>query len=414
VPKAFTPGAVGSNNALVMNLEDPRVQVADQNWTVTFEGNLPGFDQLFATLTLAMPGVPSSKGTLQSPQSSIQFCDHGVLSKGAFTAMLPESVAQGAKTTLTDADLADYVQITSAIPDASDSYWTTGFNQACANLKLNYSACFNEFGATDAPELMATRDLRILEAYQDHVEVEARPQGQDLNHLLCCFPAALNFTVRVGHQWAVVADQSGFVHHVVADATTGMCRNACDPTLIRKNSRLIEAPSTFTPTPVPDRGPDQIDPSPSFQNPMFRFAVLSGQTRCKTDSDCALAHATIPSVCTQGICADPVVDGPQPAQPPCASDAQCTAGDQCFTMSKQCFHRAPRTVLTQRDSVFRFMTVGSFSPLLIPLATDAVSLILPRSITYLPTTMELAVTDGSNNGLIMVSLQTAAVSRTFF
>jgi hypothetical protein len=344
-PQAFTPGGIGNNHALVLNMEDPRVHVADQNWTVTFEGAIPGFDQRFVQLQRDTPA--QGEETLSDPTSSINFCDKGVLSQRAFEDLLLD---QGASTTAAAVDLADYVQITSDLPAATDPYWT-GMDGGAGS--CNYFSCLDQFGPIDAPELYTTRDLRILEAYQDHVTLEPRcPRGQagclDIGQLLCCFPTALNFTVRVGNQWAVAADQIGFIHHVVADATTGKCRNACDPTLVRKNARLTETPPTDPPLPVPDRAPTDHDPWPSFQNPMFRFAIVSGSTP------------------------------------------------------------------TRRDTVFKFATNNSFAPLLIGLATDGTSLILPRSISYLPSTMELAVTDGSNNGLIMVSLATAQVSRAFF
>jgi hypothetical protein len=137
---------------------------------------------------------------------------------------------------------------------------------------------------------------------------------------------------------------------------------------------------------VPDRAPTDTDPSPSFQNPMFRFAIIAGAAKCTTNADCKQSPPGMSGVCVpgKGFCADPGMNKP------------------------------PWTVTTPRDSVFRFTTNGSFVPLMIGLATDGTSLILPQSITYLPSTMELAVTDGINNGLIMVSLETALVSRSFF
>jgi hypothetical protein len=290
----------------------------------------------------------------------------------AFTEML--GAQSKPNVSLSPYDLADYVQVTNDIPDATQPYWT---DPGGAAGKCDYSTCFTAFGPTDTPTLLTTRDLRIYEAYQDHLELEPRTKGQDLNQLLCCFPGALSFNVRVGNQWAVLGDQSGFIHHVVADATTGQCRNACDPALARKNARLVETAPALVAVPVPDRGATDIDPSPSFQNPMFRFAILTGKQKCASDVDCG-------------------------------SKANCNAGFCAKTGG------APVTVPTQRDSVFRFTTNGSFAPLLIGLATDGTSLIEPQSITYLPPTMELAVIDGAFNGLIMVSLQTSTVTRSFF
>ena len=63
---------------------------------------------------------------------------------------------------------------------------------------------------------------------------------------------------------------------------------------------------------------------------------------------------------------------------------------------------------------FRFTTNGSFTPLLVNLATDPSALILPQALAYVSSTGELVVTDGSTNGLIFVSLSSATLTRSFF
>jgi hypothetical protein len=103
------------------------------------------------------------------------------------------------------------------------------------------------------------------------------------------------------------------------------------------------------------------------------------------------------SDCTSGVCNIPLHE----------MTGTCK-GSACYLPD------AVVTVPTQRDSIFHFATSGSFVPLLIGLATDQTSLIEPQSITYLGPTTELAVTDGYLSGLILVSLETATVSRSFF
>jgi hypothetical protein len=179
--------------------------------------------------------------------------------------------------------------------------------------------------------------------------------------------------VRPGNQWAVAGDQSGFLHHVVADKSTGVCRNNCDANFQRMNGRLITNPSTSSK--VNDRLPGDLDPSPAFMNPMFRFAIEYAPTTCTTDANCTgqigISTSSV-AACVAGV---------------------CTAG---------------------RDTQFRFSTNQSFAPMLVSLATDATTLVEPTSVTYLPVTQEVAVTDGSLSGLIMVSLQTGILSRSFF
>ncbi len=327
--KSFVPGAVGQNNALALNLEDPRAQVANQNWTVTYEGAIPGFQSRLSPLN----EVTSQTANLVDVDA--RFCDSGVFSQQAVTEMM---AAQPKGVTLAPSDLADYVQITSDLPNVLDPYWTDGLRLVDAGVNppaCTYESCLSLFGTIDVTELDTRRDLRILEAYQDSVSVVVRdtqnvpgclPDGADCSAsgaataccsgkdqcnsnnqcgqtitfdvINCCFPSYVQYTVRVGSQWSVVGDQSGFLHHVIADpAHDGACRNACDPVLARKNSRVVESPYAAIPAPIPDRGVGDIDPSPSFLSPMFRFGITAGQATCATDADCNPGFGCSGNVC---------------------------------------------------------------------------------------------------------------------
>ena len=306
-----------------MNLEDPRGQVVDQNWAVAYEGPIPGFEGRQACLYVAgspltcntnpgdagpvVPPPPTLKppvqGTLNDPNS--RFCDSGVLSENAFAGML---AAKG-DTTLKAKDLADYVQVTSDIPGPADPYWneTVALDGGVYQPSCSYTECLALFGTIEQTELNTNRDMRIIEAYQDHVELQMRnaapvgctpdgaeflsgqpccsgaaflPQGAtkmlcqscadfpdgcpsekvscdndglcarpvSMADIKCCFPGELGFTVRGGSQWMVLGDQSGFIHHVVADeSSNGACRNACDPAAARKNGRVLESPPLRAP-----------------------------------------------------------------------------------------------------------------------------------------------------------------------
>jgi hypothetical protein len=351
-----TTDDIAGNHALNINYEDPRAHVADQNWTATFEGGLPGFDQRLATLDL-------TGSSLKDPNS--RFCDLGVLSQGAITEILAADNADVSRAPA----LADYVQILSDLPGDQDAYWESGAKDGklCNGATCSYTACLEEFGAIDQP--LPSRDLRILEAFQDHVDVEMRAPAAGtsgkpltLDDLCCCLPNATAFTVRGGDQWIMIGDSSGFLHHVVADAATGRCRNNCDPFAARKNGRVIEAAAAS----VTGSFPRESD----FQNPMFHFGITAPPpSACQTGADCST-----------GVC---------------DSTAHTCGG-------------------SVRDSNFRFTTNGSFQPLLVSLTADATALILPQAITYVSSTGELAITDGSLNGLIFVSLSSATLTRSFF
>ena len=334
--------ALTTKSAVMMNLEDPRAQLADQNWFVTFEGGLPGFDQKLASLQLG-----TTKSELRDAGS--RFCDNGVQSRNAVLTKFPGATPEAADR------LADYVQIQTELPDADDRYWTSTDGTA-DELVCTFDQCRESYGSLDVP--VGGRDFRIIEAEQDHVEIEPRnpevfskvgstaaKSWQTLTK--CCFPSLVTFSVHVGDQWEVVGDQSGFLHHVITDPATGVCRDSCDPTLSRKNGRALRVANSFTDH---EDWPAVTDNEPrAFINPMFRFAV---------------------------------VDPPAPQSP--------VTGQQV-----------------------RFITQGAFKPVLMNLASDG-TLIQPVGMTFVTATGQLAVTDGSINGLILVNLSSSAVARTFF
>ena len=351
--KGGSPAETSFNtkSALMMNLEDPRAQLAEQNWFVAFEGALPGFDQKLASLDLVTANVLRD--------ASSRFCDAGVQSENAVQEKYP-NLSQAA------ADrLADYVQIQSELPEQDNRYWTSKDKKGDVKLACTFNECRSLYGSVDVPA--AGRDFKIIEASQDHLEIAPRTpavfpnlpaEGDQLAKnwqtlTKCCFPSLVTFNVRVGDQWEVVGDQAGFLHHVIADPATGVCRDSCDPTLVRKNGRALRVPNpnhdhTTWPS-VADSSADAPQPL-AFINPMFRFAV---------------------------------VDPPAPQSP----------------------------VIGQQ---FRFITQGAFKPLLMSLSTDGTTLIQPVGMSFVPSTGQLAVTDGSINGLLLVDLSSSSVSRTFF
>lgn len=327
-------------HTLLMNLEDPRAQVINQNWAVTFEGAIPGFAGKIGSLRIEHAPTDG----LVDPNS--RFCDAGVLSENAVKEIL---AAQGELAEAIEAQaplLADYVQILSDLPPEEDAHWTQVTS-------CNFASCNTDFGSIDVPTF--GRDFVIKEAYQDHVELAFRRIADEpeltLDAVRCCFPGDAAFAVRSGRQWTVNGEITGFIHHVIP-APDGTCRNSCDPALSRRNARVRMVPWDMA-LPIKDGEPY------AFQNPMFRFAIKQGMNPNATKED-------------------------------------------------------EKPVIPERDSFFRFTTSGGFVPLLIALSTDGTSLIAPQGLSFIPSTSELAVTDGALNGLILVSLSSVAVSRQFF
>jgi hypothetical protein len=66
-----------------------------------------------------------------------------------------------------------------------------------------------------------------------------------------------------------------------------------------------------------------------------------------------------------------------------------------------------------RDLSFRFQTQGQFVPLFASLTAETEN-VLPQTISYVPSTGELAVADGSLEGLMLVSTRTMQLERQFF
>lgn len=231
---------------LAMNLEDPRAHVADQAWSLVFEGTLPAFAGRKARLSL---------GTLEGGASelvdvSARFCNGGVESRAAVRAALEASGEVGDLDAEADR-LADFVNITSALAAEDDAYWD---GAACT-----YDDCASVFGTPLEPS--PARELRVTEAYQERLVVEP---AVDPAVVGCCFPTLVDYSVRAGGQWVALGSSSGFLHHVIADPETGVCRPSCDPLSARLSGRARQAPAG----PVPEGSVY------AFKNPMFRLAVV--------------------------------------------------------------------------------------------------------------------------------------------
>jgi hypothetical protein len=337
---------LATKSALAMNLEDPRAQLVDQNWFVVYEGALPGFTSALAGFQFPVVADPKAAFAILKDANS-RFCDGGVQSQAA------AKEKYGATT-----DVADYVAITTELPEQDNLYWTsTKKDEGGKELVCTFNDCRSLFGSVDVPD--AGRNYTILEAHQDQLSVIPRSPKKFTDHPViganklpqdwrddtkCCFPSLVSFDVRVGREWEVAGDQSGFLHHVIADPATGVCRDSCDPAQARRNGRALRRPSgKVADADITDGG------KYVFENPMFRLVVRDP------------------------LQVDPVV------------------GQQ-----------------------FRFTTQGAFKPLQVSLSPDGTTLIQPVGLSFISATGQLAVTDGSVNGLLIVDLSSSAVVHTFF
>ncbi|WP_437537178.1 hypothetical protein WME79_17795 [Sorangium sp. So ce726] len=305
----------GPQHALTMNLEDPRVHIADETWTVTYEGVL-------TSITRASVAFDEN---LQLRGTDARFCRRGVQSLTSVKAQLTAAGVPEDEAGTRAGQLADFAQITSELPDEDATYWKNVDSAVCS-----FDTCNAKYGSV----ITSRPALRIVEAYEDHLELEP---GDEVGFAACCFAGSVQLGIRAGGQWVVRSNGAGFLHHVIADPATGTCRNSCDTRLSRFNGRVAHTPRDGRVT------DGEVG---AFINPMFRFAVTGG---------------------------------------------------------------AP-----EQDMQFRFTTQGAFTPLALDLAeiSDTADL-QPQAIQLVPATGELAVTDGSVQGLFLLSSRDVAVARRY-
>jgi hypothetical protein len=350
--------------------DDPMVHI-DQDWTVTYEGAIPGFDGV-AAFVEAGDGYETL--TLRAGQPL--FCRRGVED-----LRVGQQRASAIATALADSKLpavprlerkiADYVQLTDAILPKGDPYWQEP-NDCWAGLKQNpdgsvadlppgderWGLCNATFGGE--VDHNTARDFPILEAYDDRLVVgrygyedpnarttdrrevvSADPSNAPfLKSMRCCFHNQVRFKVRSGGQWVALGSAVGMLHHVVRSPDAGACVLSCESKDMLMSSRAPTVPRPVDPAAVP---PDRNSPL-ALRNPMFSFVVWGGQ--------------------------------------------------------------AP----LQRETVWKFAARGQFTPLIINLASSTTS-VSPQSMRFIDVLGQLAVVDGASQGLILIDLDAVNLAR---
>jgi hypothetical protein len=330
-------------NMVWFDQREPRAHY-DQEWTVVWEGQIPGTTGHVARFNPSADGT--SAGTVED--ASGYFCDRGVHD---FDAAVRYANTLGYTGTSAEPGTAAYawaevhtdsVQIGGGLLLPEDPYW------ASVSGTCSYQKCFDLYGASDVTPLSATRDLPILEAYQDHVVV-----SDPLKMANCCFPMLTGYAVRAQQQWVVSGSVSGFLHKVNTDRDTGRCVDSCDPSLRLRNGRALYWMQHFDETSVNVESQlPAVDDPRLFRNPTMQFWIHPASA----------------------------VAQPDPANP-----------------------GAQRQPFTDRDKYFSFITTGGFYPLVINLGAST-TYVQPQSITWLPHIGSLAIADGSVQGLMLVDV----------
>jgi hypothetical protein len=438
------PGPNAAPPDIRISFDDPTAHI-DQDWVITYEGPLPtvngvtvdvaSFDD-YQTLTLASGNEPPDGG---QQAASLGFCSRGIedwdIGKQRANGLLQaigqanqalsggDAGAQGPAGLLPmpgagasgDPSLpqwtSDYVELADDLLSNTDLYWTIpsvvggtpqndcwdgsladdpSNTQSSSPLAQDrYNACMQTFGPQSDADTHYARDLPILEAYDNRLVVgrfgwwPSAPSGDGgaiavsedpRNRLVvgpddrnkpflrlarCCFHHQSTFKVRTGGEWVANGSVSGLLHHVVArigeqsDPSTGRCVSSCDPADALKNARAFDVPwSTPAAGCAPAALPATLDRnSPlAFRNPMYSFVIWSG--------------------CTPLVAND-------------------------------------HTEVT-RDTQWRFSLRGGFSPLTVSITQGTTSAVSPQSMRFINSLGQLAVVDGSQQGLVLIDLNSLA------
>jgi hypothetical protein len=374
--------------------EEPEAQV-DQDWSVTYEGAIPGFFDSNGN-PLVVANVSSDDGylslSLTAPGAS--FCSKGIedvaigiqRAQSVLAAMTAAGLPAPARL---DHRTGDYVQLTDDVLDPTDPYWTE--DNACwealaatpdgaelAQSSPNASGarsnlCNQTYGQTLDPNNPSTqRDFPILEAYDGKLVVgrfgyPPIPQGETtppprevvgrdgsntklLALMQCCFHDQVHFNVRTGSQWVAVGSATGLLSHVIASGSDQRCAPSCAPRDALLNARAPAVPRPLTDPPPATLSIDRDNPL-ALRNPMFSFVVWDGQDRTN----------------------------PQ----------------------------APLDVVPARDMVWHFTTRGQYVPLVINLAATT-TVVAPQSMRFIDSLGQLAVIDGASQGLTLIDLNAMA------
>jgi hypothetical protein len=261
---------------------------------------------------------------------------------------------------------ADYVQITSELPDEDDRYWGL---QTCID-DAAYFLCEDLFGTPEEPQ--PSRDLRIVEAYQDHLIVTPRSSDGDNAELLrkmdCCFGGeALAYVVRAGRQWVVRSAAAGFQHNVVATPTdVGLrCARDCNPRRALLVSRALEIATSQHVDAADGSGIEPCGPGECLACVMDEAGAID------SDSDCVFENIT----------------------------------------TRFAIYRGGQR--TERDMAFNWEYSGGFEPLAASVAASTTS-VSPQRMHWFPQSQDLVITDGASQGLVFVELDSVDVRRFVF
>lgn len=359
----------------------PRAYPSDEVLSVVYEGTL---DRTHITGLLDEPVGEEEAAVARFEDPNNSFCAQGVQDR-AVTEQIGRDqfgLSSGALERFVDRH-TDYLQVTNLLFDEKDPYWrqegaTCGEESQFVD-DTGFVLCDSIFRKGDADDLAATRDLEVVQAYRDHLELAPREKGRrtaedHLALLSCCFPQTLEYRLRASRQWVVKGTRTGLEHAIVPEggAWDGACVLDDSPIKKRLKGRAFEVSSTTCPIADPE-DPDACG------------------VGLRTNEDV---------VCTYDASEGPLRPG--------------KVSEECI------FNGITRRFVvyrglnpTERDMAFGLEVIGGFQGRAISLTLGS-QIVLPVSIQEVPTFGSLGVVDSQNRGLMMIDVKNSGVAWSYY
>lgn len=361
--------------------EDPQAHF-DQDWVLAYEGVLPTANRVVGTLA-----TTDDYATLTVSQPAGFFCRTGVEDLRVGSARAREQLAQMEASGLTapalplDLRTVDYVQVADELLPADDPYWRAdndcwderpaqedraSVDRVAAARHETCSATFGGFEGERRPNVF--RDYPILEAYDDRLVlgrygyVLGEGQAPSTSNRVAVPADASNATFMKQlkccfHNQVRFNVRTGGQWLAVGSAVGVLHHVKKDPgsgacvVSCETRDRLLNARAPAVPAPAtrdPALAPDR-NSALALRNPMFAFVIYDG-----------------------------VLGG--------------------------------QDVVPLRDMLWRFGTRGAFAGLSISIANQTIS-VNPQSMRFVSAFQQMAIVDGSSQGLVLIDLNTMAFSR---
>lgn len=363
--------ATAVQSSLVLNLQEPRAYARPEDFIATYEGQITS-ERPAARFEL-------DSGGAKLLDSGIAFCDLGVEDESVATERAADLGVDATAAATFAKNHADYVVIKSDLLDSTDPYWQQGLGASCGGATqpgASFLQCRAQLGTSAVP--LQYREFRVVKATVDELRLEPRhatsaAESQAVNQLVeCCFPGTVSYDLRASSEWVVSGTLSGIRHKIVT-GTGGACvRDLCDPLKSQLESRAFEVSCDKDGGCYDDgQGVPSIGPA------------VSGQVGCVLPSDIdpsSIQNLSVPDSGTPTVLQRCVFKG---------------------LTARFVIYRG--TVPSVRDMVFSWQVRGAFTPWTISMGVNDANT-SPQSIQFAPFANDLVLTDGADQGLIVMDL----------